>query len=168
MRGTIDTGDGVLLDGNQRPGARIYGGFAGTETRLSQRDPSLNPTIWEGSGTRHLLNASGANVLVDGMSLTTATTALIASTLYRNTAEAKMQMARENIEKIMIKLTVDGRVESVVRRGGDGGAVPSGARVPAEAWCAHDVEQYRYAFSGPGGLLPRGTAWRWRGPLGRL
>ena len=42
------------LSGN----ASIYGGFEGTETQVSQRNPDLHPTIIDGKGVRCLVDAS--------------------------------------------------------------------------------------------------------------
>jgi hypothetical protein len=40
---------------------------------------------------------------------------LIAQTLYQNTTASRMQNARDNIEKIMMKLCLDGVAESIER-----------------------------------------------------
>ncbi len=52
-----------------RPGMKLYGGFVGTETRLSQRNWVANKTILEGNGAYHVVTgATGA--LLDGFIVT--------------------------------------------------------------------------------------------------
>lgn len=42
---TPATGGDTSASFSIRPGQRVYGGFAGTETQLDQRDPAANPTV---------------------------------------------------------------------------------------------------------------------------
>ena len=70
-------------------------------------------------------------------------TLLIAKTLYQNTEGSKMQNACDNIEKIMIKLCLDGRAECVDK---DNDTLIS-------------VAKHRYNMQG--GALPKNARWRW-------
>jgi hypothetical protein len=56
----------------------VYGGFSGTETLLSQRDPSANPTILNGDigvtgnytdNSQHVVTVASSTVVVDGFSI---------------------------------------------------------------------------------------------------
>ena len=49
----------------------IYGGFAGTETQLSQRNIALNETILTGQGTNGIINGGATNetAIVDGFTI---------------------------------------------------------------------------------------------------
>jgi hypothetical protein len=67
---------------------------------------------------------------------------------YTNTAERKMKMAFQNIEKILVKLWVEGYVEAVDEK--------TGAKV--------DVTERRY-INGPSSAQA-GVAWIWRGGEG--
>jgi predicted outer membrane repeat protein len=53
-----------------RSGVGVYGGFAGTETRRTQRNPVVHTTILDGRGTR-VLTADGVNsaTVIDGFSI---------------------------------------------------------------------------------------------------
>ena len=49
-----------------KPGVKIYGGFDGTETDLSERDPAVNPSTF--SGRNHIHTVVGAEgALLDGI-----------------------------------------------------------------------------------------------------
>ena len=48
----------------------IYGGFAGNETALAQRNISANPTVLDGANARQILVISATNVVLDGLTLT--------------------------------------------------------------------------------------------------
>jgi hypothetical protein len=73
---TIWVARGVYTPGKEhrdtfqlRPGLKLYGGFAGTETRLIQRNWVVNKTILEGNGAYHVVTgATGA--LLDGFIVT--------------------------------------------------------------------------------------------------
>lgn len=45
---TPTSGSDINISFNVRPGQRLYGGFAGNETTLQQRDPAANPTVLSG------------------------------------------------------------------------------------------------------------------------
>jgi len=75
-------------------GTQIYGGFAGNETSLNQRNWEIHPTIFDASGTGSALSLSGqitplgTNTIVDGLVLQRATLAAVlvnqASPIVRN------------------------------------------------------------------------------------
>jgi hypothetical protein len=54
-----------------RNGLTIYGGFAGTESTLDQRNPSLNVTTLTGQSTRRIINGGSvdATAVVDGFTI---------------------------------------------------------------------------------------------------
>lgn len=54
-----------------RNGLSLYGGFAGNETQLSQRNIALNETILTGNGTRGILDCSATNAttVIDGFTI---------------------------------------------------------------------------------------------------
>ena len=73
---TIWVARGVYTPGNEhrdsfqlRPGLKLYGGFAGTETRLSQRNWVVNKTILDGNGAYHVVTGATGAVL-DGFIVT--------------------------------------------------------------------------------------------------
>ncbi|MCL5945768.1 MAG: hypothetical protein M1472_02805 [Planctomycetes bacterium] len=73
---TIWVARGVYSPGNRhrdtfqlRPGLKLYGGFVGTETRLSQRNWVVNKTILEGNGAYHVVTGATGAVL-DGFIVT--------------------------------------------------------------------------------------------------
>ena len=70
-------------------------------------------------------------------------TLLIAQTLYQNTEGSKMQNACDNIEKIMIKLCLDGRAQCVDK----------------DDDTPISVAKQRYNMQG--GPLPENARWRW-------
>ncbi len=83
------TGNNALLGGGtetSRPGALILGGFAGTETLSSQRDPALHPSSWSGQASGVLLTLDRASVVIDGVTLSGVPT-LIDATLRGQTIE---------------------------------------------------------------------------------
>lgn len=54
-----------------RSNISIYGGFAGTETALSQRDPAAHPTIIDGQNAVRCVNATNCtNTRMDGFTIT--------------------------------------------------------------------------------------------------
>lgn len=71
VKGTLNNNGGNLLNGATRPGVQILGGFAGTETGNWQRNPTTNVTTWKGSAALSLLQATGASVVIDGLTLDT-------------------------------------------------------------------------------------------------
>lgn len=90
---TPTTGSDVTASFQIRPGQRVYGGFAGTETTLEQRAPGANPTVLSGDidhndvtdshgvvveGTDRRGNNSRRIVLMDG---TTAAGPILATTV---------------------------------------------------------------------------------------
>jgi hypothetical protein len=63
-RGTYDEArDASTGSLNLRAGVDVYGGFRGTETRRSQRNPTVYPTIIDGQSA---LNGAPAKAVVDG------------------------------------------------------------------------------------------------------
>ncbi len=85
--------------------------------------PGHGPHIQDGTGliTRYLEHRQARedqvielmNTTVDDAEWAAPTTRKIARFLYTNTSEKKMWMAAQNIEKIMVKLWLDGRVDAV-------------------------------------------------------
>lgn len=53
---TTDDGNAVL---STQPGTVIYGGFAGTETSLEERQPDMHPTILDGENTYRVIDTRG-------------------------------------------------------------------------------------------------------------
>jgi len=53
-----------------KTGVSIYGGFAGTETKLSQRNWLTNTCILHGTGNRVISNSSTTSVTLDGFTIT--------------------------------------------------------------------------------------------------
>lgn len=51
-------------------GSSLYGGFAGTETQLSERDPGINRTVIDGAGTNQSAFTGAADTLIDGFTIT--------------------------------------------------------------------------------------------------
>ena len=82
------------------------------------------------------------------------TTLLIAQTLYQNTATDRMQNACQNIEKIMMKLHLDGRAQAIDRVAGTTGQL--------EHWMPSTFKRYDVT-RGPGSWLPETAAWKWYG-----
>ena len=72
--GAIWAANGTYVAGAElaitMPNINVYGGFAGTETFLSQRDTLANPTVLSGENTRRLFTVSSTNVTLDGLTLT--------------------------------------------------------------------------------------------------
>ncbi len=83
IKGTVTDSSGSWLKGATRAGARFLGGFAGTETDLWQRNPTVNPTVLRGGGAGHVLRVSDTSAVIDGLTLENAATGLIASTTAR-------------------------------------------------------------------------------------
>jgi parallel beta-helix repeat protein len=50
------------------PGVALYGGFAGSETQRSQRNPKTNPTVL-GGNTANIVTCQFPNIVVDGFAL---------------------------------------------------------------------------------------------------
>lgn len=73
VRGTLNNNGNVNLNGASRPGVAILGGFAGTETLQSQRNPLTNITTWRGGAATTLLTATHASVVLDGLTIETGT-----------------------------------------------------------------------------------------------
>jgi hypothetical protein len=48
----------------------VYGGFDGTETNRSDRDPSSNTALIDGAGVRRCMNITDGNVILDGLVIT--------------------------------------------------------------------------------------------------
>jgi hypothetical protein len=106
----------------------------------------------------------GSDDGVDGTNMYTApstesawthpTTMLIAQTLYQNTAADKMTNACQNIEKIMMKLHLDGRAQAIDRVPGTTGQL--------EHWMPTTFKRYDVQ-RGPGSWLPDTAAWKWFG-----
>jgi hypothetical protein len=78
------------------------------------------------------------------------TTLQIASFLYTKTAKQKMKMAAQNIEKILVKLWMEGRVDAV--------GEATGVKV--------DVTERRYINGPPS--WQEGVVWIWRGSSGGM
>lgn len=69
VKGTV--AGSASLAGGMRPGVRILGGFAGTESQASQRNPEVNPSTWTGESANTLFLLDKAAAEIDGMRLTT-------------------------------------------------------------------------------------------------
>jgi hypothetical protein len=72
IKGTVPDPD-ALLDGDTRPGARILGGFDGTETAPWERSPATNPSVWRGTPGLPILRVAGADLAIDGVTLRSGT-----------------------------------------------------------------------------------------------
>jgi hypothetical protein len=73
------TDDPASLTSGTRAGARLLGGFAGTETSAWARDPDITPSTWDGGGSAVLLDADGVSVVVDGLRMENAGTGVRAN-----------------------------------------------------------------------------------------
>lgn len=60
--GTMQTNNNRSASFNLIDGVAVYGGFAGTETQLSQRNISANPTILSGDIYKNDVNTDGNNI----------------------------------------------------------------------------------------------------------
>lgn len=60
----------TLEIGYNQAGIKIYGGFAGNETALNQRDYVANVTILDGLNQRKIIDLEADNVLFDGLTFT--------------------------------------------------------------------------------------------------
>ncbi len=79
VSGTIANSQ-ITINGTSREGARILGGFAGTESNSWQRSPSTNVTTWSGGVVfGSLINVQHASVVLDGLTLDGVTTAVQAT-----------------------------------------------------------------------------------------
>jgi hypothetical protein len=72
-------GNNGVLAAENRPGAMVLGGFSGTESLNWQRNPAANPTSWAGQPTGPLLTLDRASIVVDGVTLGGAPTAIDAT-----------------------------------------------------------------------------------------
>jgi len=66
----------------QTNGLSIYGGFAGTETSLGQRDWTNNLVLLDGGATHFVLDIQAGDVLLDGLIITNAFATSVGGTLY--------------------------------------------------------------------------------------
>ena len=73
------TDPNTSLDGASRSGARILGGFVGTEINAWERSPATQDTTWQGDGATPLITTTRADLTLDGLTLSTATSAVVAT-----------------------------------------------------------------------------------------
>jgi hypothetical protein len=99
-------------------GLQIYGGFAGTETLLSERDWASNPVLLNGQNTRRVVDIQADDVLLDGLTITNG---------YQNTGNGSgLRMENSGTNLTMLNCRIDGNLHSK-DQGFGGGAYFSNA-----------------------------------------
>lgn len=123
VRGDVYDPDVEFGADNTHPGARILGGFSGTETVPWARDQKLNPTAWNGDAGLTTLQVTGKALVIDGIDLRRGTHGV------RGTDVSRVELADVSLEDLsqgglLLETRTDSRLlisgVSLTDLGGDG------------------------------------------------
>ena len=128
----------------------LYGGFAGGETSLSQRNPVTHPTILSGNGTKRVLYKAAVSTglsVVDGFTVKDGATTAQGAGLYLNDGSVSVancfftnNVATQNGGAIYAYYTIDG--ELTVRD-----SVFHANRVTDSSYSGGDVYAHTFSFA---------------------
>ena len=109
--GTYQYGNAFVI---QLDDLSIYGGFAGTETMLSQRNWTNNKVIFNGEDTRRVLDIQADDTLLDGLVITNG---YIPSGINENGAGIRMHNSGTGLTILNCRI-LDNEVRDDIQRGG--------------------------------------------------